>query len=62
MMLPFMRVGARHSQSPMIAEVGAVMEPQWNLGFRRDADGRLDFYIYFCGVGHRQAVHRRAMK
>src|ERR1035437_638754 len=32
MMLPFVRAGARHSQSPMIAKLGAVMEPSWNLG------------------------------
>jgi hypothetical protein len=33
MMLSFMRAGAQQSQSPMFAEVWAVMEPLWNPGF-----------------------------
>jgi len=40
MMLPFIRAGARRSQSPMIAEVRAVMEPPWNFGFH--------FAVQYC--------------
>lgn len=62
MMLPFMRAGAQRSQSPMIAELEAVMEPQWNFGLRLAVQNRSPKEIFWeapvAGPLHRWFAER----